>query len=99
MRFLACVSFAFTLLMPFVVCVPSVSARPLEIADMRAIVDVEEPAMTRDGSQIAFVTIRADRNALDVVRVDGTNRREIASGGSVAVPRWSPDSRQLAYLF
>ncbi len=80
------------------------SARSLQISDTRRIVTVEEPAMSPDGKRVAFVAISSDyANASYVHRLFTINPRTgserlVVTGHDVAVPRWSPDGRALAYL-
>lgn len=80
------------------------AARPLQIADIARIVNVEEPAVTPDGATVAVITIRADMRAaqevdsLELVDVATGATRTLVRGHDVAVPRWSPDGLRLAYL-
>src|SRR5579884_71028 len=80
-------------LMPF-----SASARTLTLSDLRALTDVEEPAISPDGSRVALITIRNDRDTLLIVDVRSGLQRVLVSGHGVAVPRWSPDGTRLAFL-
>jgi len=74
------------------------SLPPVSIEDLPRIADVEEPAISPDGRRIAIVVIRGDDHALYIVeRTDG-HLTLVAQGGDAAVPRWSPDGKQLAYL-
>ena len=79
-------------------------ARPLGIADMARLLDLEEPAIAPDGSAIAVVAIAQDTdratyvNSLVLVDARSGALRVVVRGHSVAVPRWSPDGTRLAYL-
>jgi Tol biopolymer transport system component len=53
-----------------------------------------EPAVSPDGTKIAFARIDAGFE-LHVMSRDGTNRRPLGVGG--VNPVWSPDSKRLAY--
>lgn len=82
----------------------SASARTLQIEDSRRIVTLDEPAISPDGTRIAVVATHSDyqrasyRNELLLVSVSSGSVARIAGGDDVAVPRWSPDGSQLAYL-
>ncbi|MGA8534290.1 MAG: S9 family peptidase [Candidatus Tumulicola sp.] len=79
-------------------------ARTLQIADMRRIVDLEEPAIAPDGRRVALITGRQNiadaTNVTSLELIDPTTGkvRTLVRGLDVAVPRWSPDGRSLAYL-
>jgi Tol biopolymer transport system component len=54
------------------------------------------PAISRDGSRIAFVTQRNRQTALYVVNEDGTNARVLTSALQVqGGPAWAPDGRSV----
>jgi dipeptidyl aminopeptidase/acylaminoacyl peptidase len=78
--------------------------RTLQIGDMARIVDVEEPAISPDGKRVAVLLVTADaKETGDVVTLEtidaGSGRVQILSRGrDAAVPRWSPDGSELAYL-
>ncbi len=74
------------------------AARTLAIADMRAIVDLEQPAISPDGTRVAVIVRRGERSALVLVTIAGGAQTTVARGGEVADPRWSPDGSTLAYL-
>ena len=51
-----------------------------------------------DGRQIAFDSDRQGERAIYVADADGRNVRRVTGDGFAAVPSWSPDGRQLAYV-
>ncbi len=79
-------------------------ARTLHIADMGRIVNLEEPAITPDGRWVALIAVRQNMAAatevdsLELLDVSTGHLRVLVGGRDVAVPRWSPDGRLLAFL-
>lgn len=61
--------------------------------------DDEAPQFSPDGMKIAFYSARSGNHAIWVCDRDGLNPVELASqdGANVASPRWSPDSRWIAF--
>jgi TolB protein len=55
-------------------------------------------AWSPDGSRIAFYSLRsaADRQ-IEIIAVDGRNRRVLTPESNSDFPSWSPDSKQLVY--
>jgi hypothetical protein len=51
-----------------------------------------------DGTQIAFDSDRDGGRAVYIADADGTNIRRITGPGYAAVPTWSPDMSQLAFV-
>lgn len=51
-----------------------------------------------DGSQIAFDSDRQGIRAVFVANADGSGVRRISGSGFAAVPTWSPDGNQLAFV-
>jgi len=78
------------------------SVKPSDIAHL---VSVSEPALSPDGTLVAYVVTRVDldanryRSAVWLALTDGSERPwQLTSGAeSDAVPTWSPDSRRLAF--
>jgi dipeptidyl aminopeptidase/acylaminoacyl peptidase len=79
-------------------------AAGLQIGDMARIVDLEEPAISPDGTRVAVLAIAQDvaraayLNSLLLVDVSRGRVRRLLQGKDVAVPRWSPQGTRLAYL-
>lgn len=86
------------------IAVAPAEARTLQTSDVRRIVDVEQPAISPDGTRVAAIVVRTDyaRNAyvreLHVVRTAGGGDTILVRDADVTLPRWSPDGRRLAYL-
>jgi len=81
------------------------AAAPIGLTDFRMLVEIGAPQFSPDGTQIAFLTARAD--FVDD-RYDATLRVISAAGGAprtvvqdisdIDMPRWSPDGRTLAFI-
>ena len=81
------------------------AAAPIGLTDFRMLVGIGAPQFSPDGTQIAFLTLRAD--FVDD-RYDATLRVISAAGGEprtvvqdisdMDMPRWSPDGRTLAFI-
>ncbi|MEU4292843.1 serine hydrolase [Kribbella sp. NPDC026596] len=78
--------------------------RRMRIDDLTGLVVPSQPALSPDGSRIAYVvrTLDAeeDRNVdrLWLVPTDGGTARQLTSGPSDTGPVWSPDGSRLAFL-
>ncbi len=81
-----------------IVLAPPAVRAPLAVSDLARIVDLEEPAISPDGKRVAVIVLRSDRSSLWLIDVATKKARLLASGGSVSVPRWSPDGAALAFL-
>ncbi len=79
-------------------------AAVLQVGDMGRIVDLEEPAISPNGSRIAVVAIAQDLahaaylNTLVLVDAQSGRMQTAARATAVAVPRWSPRDERLAYI-
>jgi dipeptidyl aminopeptidase/acylaminoacyl peptidase len=80
------------------------AAAVLQIGDMARIVDLEEPAISPNGRRVAVLAIAQDPrrntevNTLLVVDAQSSRTQRLVTGNDVAVPRWSPQGTELAYL-
>jgi len=76
------------------------SPRPMTVADLDRIDSVGSPALSPDGTQIAYTLSSTDAQANERTTVimlaptTGGEPRELVEGGS---PQWSPDGTRLAY--
>ncbi len=83
---------------------PAAALPVLQLSDMARIVDLEEPAISPDGSRVAAVRIDQDLrhaayvNSLVAIDTADGRSRTLVRGHDVAVPRWSPDGARIAYL-
>ncbi|HEY6326668.1 MAG TPA: hypothetical protein VIW73_09190 [Candidatus Cybelea sp.] len=84
--------------------VPAAAQPVLQLSDMARIVDLEEPAISPDGTRVALVKIDQDLRraayvtSLVVIGTRDGRDRVLVRGDDVAVPRWSPDGSRLLYL-
>jgi dipeptidyl aminopeptidase/acylaminoacyl peptidase len=79
--------------------------RPLSFDDLMAIDRISEPMVSPDGQWVAYTVAKADvaTNRLTrniwIVSTNGTSEpRQLTRGGSDGSPRWSPDSKRLAFV-
>ena len=83
-----------------------VQARPLEPADLLKDVTVTDPAISPDGSLVAYTVRHADleedKNVshIWIAGIDGTGERQLTAreGESESDPKFSPDGSQLGFL-
>lgn len=88
------------------VCVAGTAAqcRTLDSSDIARIVSVEQPAISPDGTRVAYVAVRSDtaRNTyvreLHLMNVRTLSDVRLVRDDDVSLPRWSPDGRTLGYL-
>jgi dipeptidyl aminopeptidase/acylaminoacyl peptidase len=77
--------------------------RPITAEDLVRIVTLEDPRISPDGRWIAFVHVTPDRQENGYQRniwlspTDGGKPIQLTRGGKDSQPRWSPDSRTLAF--
>lgn len=73
-----------------------------EITNVASIVDDRalnfHPRPSPDGSKIAFDSDRDGTRAVYVADADGTHVQRISGAGYAAVPSWSPDGTQVAFV-
>jgi dipeptidyl aminopeptidase/acylaminoacyl peptidase len=81
------------------------AAPPIHLQDYRALVRIDSPRFSPDGSKIAFVTARPDfvhdryAHTLRVMDANGGDTRMLVGDmPSLHMPRWSPDGRTLAFI-
>jgi dipeptidyl aminopeptidase/acylaminoacyl peptidase len=79
--------------------------RPLSFDDLMAIDRISEPMVSPDGQWVAYTVAKADVAAnrltrnIWIVSTNGTSEpRQLTRGGSDGRPRWSPDSKRLAFV-
>lgn len=76
--------------------------RPIESEDLFRLKLVGDPAISPDGTRIAYVVKRLERESDEYVSNihvwhEGETR-QFTAGGKDSAPRWSPDGKQLAFL-
>ncbi|HKW88002.1 MAG TPA: S9 family peptidase [Candidatus Acidoferrales bacterium] len=80
------------------------SKRAIRFDDMIAMHRVSDPQISPDGKWVAYVVSTPDMQAnhqvsdIWLVPASGGAERELTRGGSDSRPRWSPDSRKIAFL-
>src|SRR5574341_178657 len=55
------------------------------------------PALSPDGSRIAYVSFRGGLQTLWIMNSDGTNPTQLPVPGNTQAPSWSPDSSRIAF--
>lgn len=68
----------------------------LQSGALQALTSGTDPAISPDGSTVAFVRGGGD-NGLYLVDVDGSNERRIFGGNAPRTPTWSPDGQWIAF--
>ncbi|HET9111588.1 MAG TPA: hypothetical protein VFN78_12240, partial [Ktedonobacterales bacterium] len=72
--------------------------------DLLAIQLAEDPQISPDGAQVAFVRTEVDRERHEYHRTiwlaqsAGGEPRRLTNGPNDRAPRWSPDGRSMAFL-
>jgi TolB protein len=56
------------------------------------------PAVSPDGSQIAFMSNRAGLRNVFIMNSDGSDVRQLTSQGTNMDPSWSPDGKQIVFV-
>ncbi|MEL5955264.1 serine hydrolase [Streptomyces sp. CLV115] len=78
--------------------------RRLGIEDLYSLAVPSQPALSPDGSRIAYVLRTADReedrnlDALWMVATKSGEARQLTRGNADAAPKWAPDGARLAFL-
>ena len=60
--------------------------------------DEHSPLLSQNRRMVAFLTGVSSRSALEVMRVDGSERAQIANGELLSHHRWSPAGERMAFL-
>ncbi|MBM3784990.1 MAG: S9 family peptidase [Acidobacteria bacterium] len=83
---------------------PLLAAAALDIQTMMRIQRISDPQLSPDGQIVAFTVQRVDldantkTNQIHVVPLAGGAPRALTVAGSNDRPRWSPDSKQIAFV-
>jgi dipeptidyl aminopeptidase/acylaminoacyl peptidase len=79
--------------------------RPLTFDDLMSVDRISEPMVSPDGLWVAYTVAKADVAAnrltrnIWIVGTNGTSEpRQVTRGGSDGRPRWSPNSKRLAFV-
>ncbi|HET7094356.1 MAG TPA: hypothetical protein VFI22_12780, partial [Thermomicrobiales bacterium] len=80
-------------------------SRPIAADDLFAVRIVGDPRLSPDGTRVAYVVTRLDREADDyrsavwLAPLDGGEPAQLTSGvARDSEPRWSPDGSRLAFV-
>src|SRR5690348_4531333 len=105
MRYVATTWFLPTVLILATTPVWAQQKHPLSFDDLMAFERISEPMVSPDGLWVAYTVGKPDVAANRVLRniwivsTDGTSEsRQLTRGGSDGRPRWSPDSKRLAFV-
>src|SRR5438105_13974293 len=88
-------------------CTIAVSAQkqPFDVQAMLKIARISEPQISPDGKMVAFTVQRIDLDQntkpkqIYVIPTEGGTPQQITTQGTTNErPRWSPDSRQIAFI-
>lgn len=88
----------------FVLTVPLSAQRPMEVEDLFRVKRVSDPQLSPDGHWIAYVVTEVDKPAnrtnsdIWIMTVDGKDARQLTNSPKHdRHPRWSPDSKWIAF--
>jgi len=105
MRHLLSICFFPVLLILTIAPVWAQQKRPLTFDDLVSVERISEPMVSPDGLWVAYTVAKADLAAnrltrnIWIVSTSGTSEpRQLTRGGSDSRPRWSPDSKRLAFV-
>ena len=78
--------------------------RPMTLVDFLTVPRITDPQLSPDGRQIIYV--RQDANWSEnrrighvwLINVDGSGQVQMTSGNGEQSPRWSPDSKTIAFV-
>src|SRR5512138_2825037 len=94
-----------TLLLLLMTCAAWTQKAPFDVQTMMKVVRISDPQLSPDGRTVAFTAQRIDvegnsrPSQIYIVPLAGGAPRQITREGSLNQrPRWSPDSRRLAFI-
>ena len=104
-RFVIAISVLVFTLSSFATIATAQPSRRFTVEDLLKVRRVGDPRVSPDGKQIAFTIgdVNWDANKvvtqIYVMNVDGSSMKQLTNGASSAsAPRWSPDSKRIAYV-
>ena len=57
-----------------------------------------QPALSPDGSKLAFTSTRSGASEIWVANGDGSSPHKLTTVGNASVPRWSPDGSRISFV-